>query len=359
MRFSIYSLLLLTFLGCTSNDNSVSQSSLDVPVTIPKELIRFEAVGDNLLSRIGYYSIVLNDGSILIPDRHHLKLFRVDSSGELIEIIGRKGHGPGEFQDITFLSHSAFGNILIYDQLAQKVVVLDSQGDYYTEILIPSDKPSGTLSEIYEVEEQQYLMIFQSTQFVFNKDSEQISYLVTYNRDQDRFSSASTINSRPNALKARGWAWKRVPYAAADLIAYDKTTANFFIYRSDGHEIAKLDTSRDTLQVISFYLEPEIMTRAEADTLRSENQDYWGSMQNLLPEYKAIADQLMIDYKNNFWLKLNHSSEYQQWLTLSEQGQHLQVIQLPKNSMLTHLSEEHLGVRLDDITFALFEFPEI
>jgi hypothetical protein len=78
-----------------------------------------------------------------------------------------------------------------------------------------------------------------------------------------------------------------------------------------------------------------------------------------LPENKALADQMMVDQNKIIWLKLNHTSTYQQWLTISAQGNLLQVIQLPKNSMLTHISENHLGVRLDNATFALFEYPEI
>jgi hypothetical protein len=357
MRNSIFSLLLIFLFGCSSKDENVSR--LDhVPVANPNELIRFNEIGDNLLSHIGYNSVVLEDGHILIPDRQHVKLFKADSTGELIETIGRRGNGPGEFQDITFLSKSAYGNILIYDQMNQKVIVLDSLGQYDTEFSIPSNSPSGSLSELHEVNEQQYLMIFRSNEYIFNENSEQVSYLVTYDIRQNKFSPTIKIDSRPYARRTGGGGGARVPYAAADLFAYDYKTADIYLYKSDGQRIAQLDTSLDTVQVLSLDIESELITRAEFDTLRAEYLEYWESMQNLLPEYKAAADQLMIDHKNNFWLKLNHSSEYQQWLVASGQGELLQNVQLPKGSILTHISEKHLGVRLDDITFALFEFPQ-
>lgn len=356
MRILIFSLLLIILVGCNSNNESNSQLS-DVPVTTPNELVKFETIGENLLSHIGYTSIVLKSEHVLIPDRQHVKLFKTDSSGELIETIGRKGNGPGEFQDITFLSQSAFGNTLIYDQMNQKVVVLDSLGHFSSEFIIPSNSPSGSLRELYEVEEQQYLMIFQSHESLFNEDREQVSYLVIYNSKKKSFSPEKTINSRPYARRTGGGGGMRVPYAAADLIAYDKTTAEFYLYGSGRQKIAQLDTSLDTVEVISFDLEPELVTRAESDSIRAKNPEYWDSMQSLLPEYKALADRLIIDPENNFWLKLNHANEYEQWLIVSDLGELLQIVQLPKDSMLTHVSDEHLGVRLDDITFALFEFP--
>jgi hypothetical protein len=78
-------------------------------------------------------------------------------------------------------------------------------------------------------------------------------------------------------------------------------------------------------------------------------------MEPLLPEYKAIADDLIIDEQHNFWLKLNHRSEYQKWLILSESGDKLAIVHLPKDGMLTHVSDQHLGYRLDDHKFALLE----
>lgn len=358
IRISIFSLSLIILLGCNANDESNSELS-DVPVTTPKELVQFETIGDNLLSHIGYASIVLRDGHVLIPDRQHVRLFKTDNSGKLIETIGRKGKGPGEFQDITFLSRSAFGNTLIYDQMNQKMVVLDSLGHFNYEFVIPSNSPPGSLSELYEVEEQQYLMIFRSHEYMLNEDSEQVSYLVTYNSKQENFSPAKTINSRPYARRTGGGGGLRVPYAAADLIAYDKITADIYLYGSDGEKIAQLDASLDTTEVISLDLQPELLTEEEADSVRMEYPEYWDSMQSLLPEYKALADRLVMGPQNNFWLKLNHANEYEQWLMVSDQGVLLQIIQLPKNSMLTHVSEEHLGVRLNDTTFALYEPPQI
>lgn len=43
------------------------------------------------------------------------------------------------------------------------------------------------------------------------------------------------------------------------------------------------------------------------------------------------------------------------WFVLNSEGEVLKRVMLPKNSYLTHIHKDHLGVRLDDSTFALFE----
>jgi hypothetical protein len=266
MRKSLLSILVFIFVGCSTHDDSVSLLS-DIPVTTLKEMIRFDTIGDNYLSHIGYTSIALNDGNILVPDRQLGTLFKVNSSGELIETIGRRGNGPGKFQDISFLNKSAFGNSLIYDQMNQKVIVLNNQGHYFTEFLIPPNRPSGSLIEVYEVEAQQYLMVFQSFDYMINENAEQVSNLVIYNREQEIVSPAKTIKSSPYARRTGGGGGMRAPYVASDLLAYDNTTADVYLYRSDGHNIAQLDVSLDTIQISTFDLEPEKLTKTESDSI--------------------------------------------------------------------------------------------
>ena len=64
---------------------------------------------------------------------------------------------------------------------------------------------------------------------------------------------------------------------------------------------------------------------------------------------------MIINLGRNIWGNLNSVSGFDQWLAVSLRGEQLSIVNFPKDSMLTHISENHLGVRLDDITFALFE----
>lgn len=346
--------MVIGTIGCHS-PNQRDSFLQGIPVHTPTELLRFDQGSDYYLVHIGYTTVVLDDGSILLPDRQQGVIFKIDETGEFKEVVVTKGRGPGEVQDITFMSQSAFGKTLIYDQMTQKVVVLDRFGGYSDEFIVPSWGGRSSLTEIYELEEHRYLFKYSSYEYLFNEDREQVSYLVVYDKSLEEFVDSKTIRSRPYAVLTGGGGGHIVPYAPADLLAYNSNTANFHLFGSEDVEIVELSSLQDTVQLISLEIKPERLSTVERDTLRNQYPDYWDSMQLLLPEYKAIADRFIIDHENNFWLKLNYKSDSQQWLVVSESGELLRIIRLPKDARVTHVSGNHLGIRLDDGTFSFFE----
>ena len=64
---------------------------------------------------------------------------------------------------------------------------------------------------------------------------------------------------------------------------------------------------------------------------------------------------MKMDPEGRFWVKLNYRSDSNLWLILGQEGDPQKVVHLPGGSMLTHISGKHLGVRVDDVTFALYE----
>mgnify|MGYP003674639359 CR=1 FL=1 len=66
----------------------------------------------------------------------------------------------------------------------------------------------------------------------------------------------------------------------------------------------------------------------------------------------------MIYHNGEFWMESNILGDTEMWLVLNSKGQITRVVHLPKDSMLMHVSDEHLGVRLNDVTFALFTNPK-
>lgn len=331
----------------------------DLPVFIPQEILRIDgSIGDNFFGHIGYATVVQNDGNVLIPDLLHKKLFKIDEGGRLIDIVLRQGKGPGEVEDITFLSQSAFDGILIYDQTNEKIVLLGDSGNYKDEfVLTPGLQPPGinSLSEVYELAKNQYLLIFSTWEYLFKPDSDQKSYLIVYNRSLEMSSESIETRSKLHAVLEGGGASRQIPFVPADLIGYNTSSADLYLYWSGGNDIAHLDTSLDTIRTISISLTPDRISNTEKDSLRHAFPEYWDSMKSFFSEYKAIADRMLVDPKNNFWLLLNRENDNQTWLVVSELGEFKHIVELPAGSMLTHISKHHLGVRLDDVTFALFQ----
>ncbi|MCH2449743.1 MAG: hypothetical protein MK198_06300 [Gracilimonas sp.] len=92
--------------------------------------------------------------------------------------------------------------------------------------------------------------------------------------------------------------------------------------------------------------------------MKSEYDDLrWDALKSVLPEVKAPANN-MIYHNGEFWMESNILGDTEMWLVLNSKGQITRVVHLPKDSMLMHVSDAHLGVRLDDVTFALFTNPK-
>jgi hypothetical protein len=80
-------------------------------------------------------------------------------------------------------------------------------------------------------------------------------------------------------------------------------------------------------------------------------------MKEIIPDHKIPVERMRIDPEGNFWLQLNYYSDTLQWLVMDREGNPQRIVHLPHESILTHVSDDHLGVRLNDITFAVYENP--
>lgn len=347
----------LAFTGCKTQEEDHSTLS-DLPSVQPEELIRFDAAGDIFFSHLGYHSILLEDGNMLLGDRELKVLLKISAEGELEEQLLKPGRGPGELQDINFISQGASGDIFVHDQINKKIIRLDKNGSYRDEFSVPSWE-SANLTEIYEPEKDLYLMVFKSFDYLMNPEKEPQLHLTTYNAAADTFVKAQTLADRPFARQIIDGAVRGgtvVPFAPEHLRAFRPATGTLTLFYSGGDRLAKVNTGLDTLNVIELPVEPEAVSEEEIAALREDSRtEVWRELKDLLPGVKALAEDMMIDGSGNYWLKLNHRGEYDRWLVADADGKPLTLVNLPEGSMLTHVSKNHLGVRLDEVTFALFE----
>jgi streptogramin lyase len=81
----------------------------------------------------------------------------------------------------------------------------------------------------------------------------------------------------------------------------------------------------------------------------------WKTLRDKLPDQKTTVEDMKVDEQNRFWLQLNYRGDTQQWLIMNQEGDPQKIVHLPKDGMVTHVSDKHLGVRMNEITFALYE----
>lgn len=350
-----FSILLLVSCKSDSEENPFKE----LPVFTPNIIQEFDSLGDDIFfSHLAYSTILLNDGSIFLPDRELESIFKVSSEGDLISTIASDGRGPGEVQDMNFISRSFDNTIIVYDQWNKKVLRFSPSGEFLEEfILQPWEK--GTLSEVYEIDERHLLTVYRSFEYLRNFDLEPEAYLVIFDKEAEKYIQSVTISDRSfarNIINDQPRGGRIVPFSTEHLRAFNHRNTTFYSFWTEEQTIASLTSLLDTTQTISFDLSRELLTRNEINDIRDDlPNSLWRNMEPLLPEHKASADDMIIDDQNNIWLKLNHRSDYQKWLILSEEGEKLAIVQLPKDGMLTHVSDQHLGFRLDDHVFALLE----
>lgn len=362
----LYGLTTTSFLGvlilltpsCIENrPEKVNFEPHEIEEVTPAEITRFDHADSVYFSHLGYSSVVLkNSNNILIPDRDFPALVVADKNGKLEKHI-REGKGPGEIQDIYNFTLDTEGKIYSYDQRNNKVMTFNSEMELVTEKVPPAYKASSIV-RVYPMASEKF--IYELTSFAFleqeNKDREKI--FVQYAPLNESYGEELRLKDQPyyRVYKDdRVVGGGAVPYADIQLVDYYPKNKSLLIFDTRTNIIAEIDANYDTLQIIQVNLPKEKLSSEERDSLEADGRtEQWSSLEPLLPEYKASADK-MIFYDDKIWLKSNLRGDSQKWQVLNMKGEIEKIVKLPKESMLMHVSDQHLGVRLDDATFALYE----
>lgn len=103
-----YLLMFLKIFGCDDNQQIVRES-FNLPDSTTAELeeiFRVSELGDSYFFNSIESLHFMENGNIILQDYAPTELFEINTKVELISVIGRKGRGPGEFQQIqkTFLT---------------------------------------------------------------------------------------------------------------------------------------------------------------------------------------------------------------------------------------------------------------
>lgn len=110
--------------------------------------------------------------------------------------------------------------------------------------------------------------------------------------------------------------------------------------------------------MIPVNLPTELLDDAEIEDIkkhakRDKGVERWKTIEPQLPKYKTVAEKMFLN-ENRIWLQSNLRGSSQKWFVLNMDGQVIKVVHLSKDGMITHISDENIGVRLDDVTFGLY-----
>lgn len=358
--FLALTLISLLFVSCGEHEQRSTTPDIDDLLSFTAtEVFSMSEVDSIYFSHLGYESVVLEDGDILIPDRQLSSLIVIDDEGNLIKTV-REGRGPGEIQDAYQFTVDAQGNVYTYDQRNDKILVFDKDVDLLKEV-IPANYESTSIAKVYPMNESEWIFELTSFEFLRNEDKQREKLLIKYDLNTEEYGEKSNLNAQPYArllIDGNVMGGAQVPYSPGTISTFNTEEETLFLFDTSSDLIAEVNASYDTVNTIPVNLPTEELSQAERDSMRSGYMDeQWKSMQELLPEVKAPVSK-MIYHKGEFWMESNILGDTEMWLVLNKEGQITRVVHLPKDSMLMHVSDEHLGVRLNDVTFALFTNPK-
>lgn len=354
-------LLFLLFASCQEANRTGSVDVENLPSVQPEQRWSMESVDTLFFAHLGYESVPLEDGSFLAYDRQAQVLMHLGPDGMLRNRLTRPGRGPAEVGDILNLVKTPSGGALLYDQNNRKAVRFDEELEYQTEFVVPSSE-GRTPSGVWPGEtDSNYLVELRSgmRQMLDNPMGDVQIYLAHYNEEREAYGQIEELMGytfAPHMVNGNFAGGMRVPHAPATLIASRPDTRTFYLHLSGSGEIAEVNVSLDTLRTIPLNLAGEEMSRAERDSLLAENDRIGREiLLEKLPERKVPVEKLLAGPGGEIWLKLNYSGPGIRWLVMSREGRPMYTVRLPAGSMLLHVSEQNLAVRLDDITLALYE----
>jgi hypothetical protein len=125
----------------------ISGSVEDLPVLMLSAAPIAEVSGDAppFLGSVGEVEI-LYDGGLLIEDNQTAELRRFDPSGLELQVLGRRGDGPGEFQNLTELTVTAGDTAYAYDRRLYGVSRFNPDGTLAATLSIGRERAgSGSL----------------------------------------------------------------------------------------------------------------------------------------------------------------------------------------------------------------------
>lgn len=358
VRNLFFKLLFVGFLiiSCSEKKSKVNELDLNkVPIFIPNLLANFDSIEDLYFSHLAYKSIATTSNHLVLADRQNKFVVIVDDKGALINKI-REGRGPGEILDVYEMTRTLDNTIYLTDNGNKKILIYDEDLSFIKEFK-PKLFEGTSIVNVFPGSENNFIFELTSFDFLENKDKQSEKIFVQYNLEDENYGKEIRIKDRPYArtyIDGRLVGAAQVPYSNTSLTSYNPENQSLFVYETSKSEIVELSSDFDTLNTIRINLPVQKLSDSEVDSLREgESGEQWKTMSSYLPEFKSEAEQFF--YNNNrLWVQSNLRGDYQKWFVLNMKGRIIKIALLPKDGMVTHVSDENIGVRINDVEFAVY-----
>ncbi len=322
-RVLISTMILALFLSSCSNapENLASRAIIDgieyvhnasvplhpdITLSIEEELsIGGEDDEGNIILYAAAYVIVDNAENMYIVDRRDFKIKVFDPQGNFIRSIGKQGEGPGEFQQVGYISFVPDGRLLVMDFQARRTSLFDKTGEFISshQWIKSFSQPVLATNSSYFVQE-----------FIREEGSDPIAgrklIVDEIDFEGDQLQSIGGFKLPEYKVHSEGdmMFGMRIPHSPRSIFAGDLKNQCFYhclnnyylidVYDTTGNIFRKIDRPYDALSFTN--LDKEQFLNQYAD--RPDRQKKIVASMDF-PSIKNIAASLITDDKGNLWVQ--------------------------------------------------------
>ena len=268
--------------------------------------------GNVLLYLAGAYAVDRSD-TIYISDRQDYAIKVFDDRGRFVRAIGRKGEGPGEFQNITRVACLPEGRLLVMDWGLTRVSLFSSDGTFIqshnyqnTSFAVYLTADSFYTREVVSIEPGGAPMEWKRILFVkaFDYSGTEIFSYGEFTPPQSNF-----INEAGEQFSYSQ------PYDAVSVFAGDPGTQSLYHCPGDAYLIEVIDGEGHIFRKID-------RPYRRLPVTDEDKQSYLASFRNItekklslierdaeMPDTKPVCERMLVDDSGNLWVELSEQKQ--------------------------------------------------
>lgn len=270
-----------------------------------------DEAGNVLLYRPGWYAAG-SHGELYIAERQDMEIKVFDSEGRFSSVIGRKGRGPGEFQNIGRLALLPDDRLLVSDWSENRISVFDKKGRF-----IDSHKTTASSFEVYFCTDSYYVREDMThepdgTDWGFKRRI----FIRAYDYDGNEIFSYGEFQPSQSAFVKGRFSFSK-PYDVHSILAGDRKNHRLYHCHSDEYLIEVFDPKGTLIRKIDRpYTRLPVTDHDKQEYLDgfrsrgSSEEDVALIEENAeMPKLKPVTERMMIDDRGTLWVELNEKKE--------------------------------------------------
>ncbi|NIN72090.1 MAG: hypothetical protein GTO46_09270 [Gemmatimonadetes bacterium] len=309
-------------------------------------------------------ALELSDGRIVVANGGTSELRFYDALGTFLSSTGRKGSGPGEFQDILWIERLAADSIIVYDYRLRRISVFDSLGRFVRAFDLHFIDQIGGFPTLVAPFPDGSLLVALEQFFVGEREPGLRRDTTLYVRCSMEGALLDTLGRYQGAesysvQESDGWLGGGVPFGHVSQATVQG--AGYYYGSSDSYEIdyhtidgrlqriIRLD--RNSLEVTPEDIElftQQSLARARDERRRQIRQRMYARMP--WPDVMPAYGEFKTDAEDNLWVSeyLRPGDEQPRWTVFDPHGTMLGIVGTPPRFRIFQIGSDFMLGRWRD-----------